>query len=58
MGCKIDKKQLAMGMKVEMEHTTNKAIARKIAIDHLKEFCGKPYYSELLKMEKKWARGN
>jgi hypothetical protein len=34
---KIDPRDLAFGTKIEMEHTKDKAIARKIAIDHLKE---------------------
>jgi len=51
---KIDKKQLRMGIKVEMEHTKNPAIAKKIACDHLKEFgYDAKYYTELLKMEKR-----
>ena len=49
----IDPEQLKMGIKVEMEHTTSKAVAEKIARDHLREFPGKPYYTELLKMEDK-----
>lgn len=43
--------QLKLGIKTEMEHTTNKTIARKIAMDHLKE--DPKYYSKLRKMEKK-----
>jgi hypothetical protein len=46
----LDKKELKMGEKVELEHTSNKMIARKIAFDHLSEF--KNYYSALHKMEK------
>jgi len=53
MKCKINKEQLNMGIKVEMEHTTNPKKAKKIALDHLNEFCGKPYYTELKKMENK-----
>ena len=45
-----DKKELAMGIKVEMEHTKNKAIAKRISLDHLAEFGD--YYTRLLKMEK------
>lgn len=45
-----DKKELEMGIKVEMEHTKNKAIAKRIALDHLAEFGD--YYTRLLKMEK------
>ena len=29
----VDPKQLAMGIKVEMEHTTNRLIAKKIALE-------------------------
>jgi len=53
MRCKINKQQLKIGTKIEMEHTTNKKVARKIATDHLREFCGKPYYTELIKLEGK-----
>lgn len=45
-----DKKELEMGIKVEMEHTKNKAIAKRIALDHLAEL--PDYYTRLLKMEK------
>jgi len=49
---KISKKELKIGTKVEMEHTTSRARARKIATDHLKEFpC---YYTKgLIPMERK-----
>jgi len=47
---RIDPKQLEMGIKVEMEHTTDKAIARRIALDHLREI--PDYYTRLLKMER------
>lgn len=33
----VDAKELAMGVKVEMEHTTNPKIAKRIALDHLAE---------------------
>lgn len=45
----VDKKELEMGMKVEMEHTNNKAIAKRIALDHLAEM--PDYYTKLAKME-------
>ena len=45
-----DPKELKMGIKVEMEHTSNKAISKRIALDHLAEF--PDYYTRLLKMEK------
>jgi hypothetical protein len=40
-----------MGIKVEMEHTKNKTIAKRIALDHLAEL--PDYYTRLLKMEGK-----
>jgi len=46
---KVDPKELAMGIKVEMEHTTNPVIAERIALDHLSEI--KDYYTRLKKME-------
>lgn len=45
-----DAEELKKGIKIEMEHTTLPAIARRIALDHLAE--GKNYYTELEKMEK------
>jgi hypothetical protein len=45
-----DAEQLKMGIKVEMEHTTNKMISEKIAKDHLAEISD--YYTRLAKMEK------
>lgn len=50
---KFNPVQLRMGTKVEMEHTTSKRKAKKIAMDHLREFPGGKYYTELAKMEKK-----
>ena len=55
------KKELKLGTKIEMEHAklfskkTQKIMARKIAIDHIKEFpC---YYSRgLIPLEKKLRR--
>ncbi len=47
---KYNEKELKMGIKVEMEHTTNSLIAEKITKDHLSE-CSN-YYSFLEKMEK------
>ena len=41
--------QLAMGTKVEMEHTNDPVKAKEIAMDHLQE--DKEYYSKLKKME-------
>lgn len=45
----VDPKELEMGIKVEMEHTGDKEIAKKIALDHLAEI--KDYYTRLAKME-------
>jgi hypothetical protein len=42
-------KQLEKGIKVEAEHTTDKAVAREIAIDHL--FEDPKYYDKLSKIE-------
>jgi len=47
---KVDSKQLEMGIKVEMEHTSNPLIAERIALDHLAEI--DDYYTRLAKMEK------
>ena len=47
---KYIEKQLAMGMKIEMEHTNHKMIAREISLDHLFEI--PDYYTRLAKMEK------
>lgn len=41
--------ELAMGIKIEMEHTTNPDIAKEIAKDHLSEI--PDYYTRLTKME-------
>jgi hypothetical protein len=52
-GCKFNKEQLQIGTKIEMEHTDSKKVAERIAKQHLCEFPGKKYYSELVKLEKK-----
>jgi hypothetical protein len=44
-----DKKELEMGIKVEMEHTKNKAVAKRIALDHLAEM--PDYYTRLNKID-------
>lgn len=54
-GGKVDadtllKGQLKKGIKVEMEHTDKKLIAKRIAMDHLVE--NPRYYDYLDKMEK------
>ena len=47
-----DPEQLKMGIRIEMEHTTNPLIAEKIAKDHLVE--NPKYYSYLKEMEAKF----
>ena len=42
--------QLNMGMRVEKEHTKNKTVAKKIAMDHL--FEDPKYYTKLKNIEK------
>jgi hypothetical protein len=48
-------KELLLGMKIEGEHTSNRRLKRKIALDHINEFpC---YYSKgLIPLEKKLRR--
>lgn len=43
-------KQIAMGVKVEMEHVDDKELAKEISLDHLEEM--PDYYTRLAKMEK------
>lgn len=43
----VSPKELALGIKVESEHTTDKRIAKEIALDHLSE--DKKYYTKLIK---------
>ena len=47
----IDPQQLKMGEKVELEHTKDPSISRRIAMDHLKEI--PDYYTRLEEMENK-----
>jgi len=47
----VDQKELAMGIEVELEHTPNPAVAKRIALDHLAEIFD--YYTRLKAMEKK-----
>lgn len=49
------KKQLDMGLKVEMEHTDDKDKAKEITLDHLWE--DPTYYSKLKKIETKESMG-
>lgn len=43
----FDPKELALGIKTELEHTNNLLVAKSIAKDHLMEF--KDYYTRLVK---------
>ena len=43
----VDPKELKMGIKIELEHTDDKAEAKKIALQHLAE--NPKYYSKLKK---------
>jgi hypothetical protein len=55
--CKISKKELRLGTPVEMEHTTSRAKARHIAMQHLCEFPN--YYSVgLIPMERRLKQLN
>jgi hypothetical protein len=45
------KTQLSKGIKIELEHVDDLAVAREIALDHLNEF--PDYYDRLEKVEKK-----
>ena len=55
--CKIGKKELKLGMPIEMEHTTSRRVAKRIASQHICEF--KNYYSKgLIPLEKKLKRLN
>jgi len=47
----FDPKELRKGQHHEMEHTTDPALAREIASDHLVEM--PDYYEKILKLEKK-----
>ena len=47
----VNKNQLKMGIKVEMEHTSDRKKAKQIALDHLAEY--PKYYTGLNKMEKR-----
>lgn len=42
--------QLAKGIKIELEHTSDRAVAHEIALDHLGEF--PDYYDRLAQAEK------
>ena len=46
----VDKQQLKIGIEIEMEHTNDPKVAKKIALDHLSEI--PDYYTRLVRMEK------
>jgi len=46
----VDQKELALGIKVELEHIKDVRVAEKIALDHLAEI--DDYYTRLIEMEK------
>jgi hypothetical protein len=46
--------ELNKGIRVESEHTGNKLVAKKIALDHLAEDLF--YYSKLKKIERKFKK--
>lgn len=46
----FDNNQLKKGIKIELEHTNDKDLAKEIAMDHLKE--DPKYYDKLEKIEK------
>lgn len=45
----VDPQELAMGIEIEYEHTTDMETAKRIALDHLSEL--KDYYTRLKRME-------
>lgn len=45
---------LEKGIKVEKEHTKNRLVAKKIALDHLDEDLN--YYTKLRKIERKFKK--
>lgn len=51
MDFEVDEKEVKMGIKVEMEHSTSELMAYRVALDHLAEM--KDYYTLLAEMEKK-----
>lgn len=55
MKSKISKKEIDIGIDIEMEHTKSRRVARKIAMDHLKEY-PKYYTKGLIPMERKLKR--
>jgi len=51
MKCKLKKAWID----IELEHTKSRAVAKKIACDHFKEF-GNAYYPALIRMENRLRR--
>jgi hypothetical protein len=50
--CKISKRELKIGIPIEMEHTNSRRVAKRIAMQHICEF--QNYYSKgLLPMERR-----
>jgi len=45
----VDESELITGINVELEHTPNRVVAKKIALDHLAEMPN--YYTQLKRME-------
>lgn len=50
----VDPNELAIGKKIELEHSKNPLIAERIARHHLREI--PDYYTRLVKMEKEAGR--
>ena len=48
----VNSEQLKLAIMIEMEHTTDPEISKKIALDHLAEEGLEKYYSNLINMEK------
>jgi hypothetical protein len=51
---RYDLDQLILGIKIELEHTSNRLIALEIAADHLEEI--PDYYTRLEEMEERYER--
>jgi hypothetical protein len=51
--CKVTSKELAIGVKIEREHTNNPKIARAIAIAHLCKESPVYYSKGLIQMERR-----
>lgn len=51
--CKLNKKELSIGTKIELEHTNDKKIAKAIAIAHICKESPAYYSRGLIPLEKK-----